>query len=107
LFQVLTRSISLDELVEKVCRRIGIQGRAIRWEHAEPCMDVDKPHQLELVRADLANQQRKAAARARAAARRAGEAKPAKTTRKKPAAKKKVQPLKTRSKAASGSRLKS
>jgi GTP:adenosylcobinamide-phosphate guanylyltransferase len=108
-FQVLTRSITLDELVEKVCGRIGIQGRAIRWEHAEPCMDVDKPHQLELVRADLANQQRKAAARARAAARKAGEARPAKTVKKKPVARKKVEPLKpvkTRSKAASGNRLK-
>src|SRR5574341_1357714 len=53
LFQVATRSITLDQLVEKVCRRIGIKGRAIIWDHAEPCMDVDKPHQLELVRADL------------------------------------------------------
>jgi GTP:adenosylcobinamide-phosphate guanylyltransferase len=109
-FQVLTRSITLDELVEKVCRRLGITGRAIRWEHAEPCMDVDKPHQLELVRADLAKQQKRAAARARAAARKAGEASPkaAKTVKKKPAAGKKVEPLnpvKTRSKAASGTRL--
>jgi len=70
-FQVLTRRITLEELVEKVCKRIGIQGRAIKWEYAEPCMDVDKPHQLELMRADLANQQRKAVAREKAAARKA------------------------------------
>ncbi len=59
LFQVATRTITLNDLVEKVCRRIGIQGRAIMWDHAEPCMDIDKPHQLELLRADLASQQRK------------------------------------------------
>ena len=66
LFQVITRSITLEDLVEKVCKRIGIKGRAIIWPHAEACMDVDKPHQLELMREDLSSQQRKAA---RAAAR--------------------------------------
>jgi hypothetical protein len=70
-FQVLTRTISLDDLVEKVCGRIGIKGRVIRWDSAEPCMDVDKPHQLELLRSDLAEQQRKAIARTKAAARKA------------------------------------
>ena len=58
LFRVIMRSITLDELVEKVCRRIGIQGRAIVWPHAEACMDVDKPHQLELMREDMVRQQR-------------------------------------------------
>jgi hypothetical protein len=80
-FQVLTRSITLEELVEKVCRRIGIKGRAIRWQNAEPCMDVDKPHQLELMRADLANQQRKAAARAKSCPAR-GKGSPAREKRK-------------------------
>ena len=64
LFQVLTRTITLENLVEKVCKRIGIKGRAIVWPHAEACMDVDKPHQLELMRADLAKQQRKSAIKA-------------------------------------------
>jgi molybdopterin-guanine dinucleotide biosynthesis protein A len=108
-FQVLTRSITLDGLVEKVCRRLGITGRAIRWQSAEPCMDVDKPHQLELLRADLEEQQRKAAARAKAAARRAArEAQPAKTVKKKPVAKKKVEslkPAKAKLKAPSRSKL--
>ena len=108
-FQVLTRSITLDQLVEKVCRRLGITGRAIRWQNAEPCMDVDKPHQLELMRADLADQQRKAAARAKAAARRAArEAQPVKTDKKKPAARKKVEaakPAKAKGKAPSRTKL--
>lgn len=60
LFQVATRSITLEDLVEKVCKRIGISGRAITWPYAEACMDVDKPHQLEIMREDLAEQQRKA-----------------------------------------------
>jgi GTP:adenosylcobinamide-phosphate guanylyltransferase len=52
-----THSLTLDALVEEVCKRLGIKGRVIVWDRAEPCMDVDKPHQLELLRADLAKQQ--------------------------------------------------
>lgn len=56
LFQVVTHSITLDDLVEKVSKRIGIKGRVIVWNEAESAMDVDKPHQLEILRADLARQ---------------------------------------------------
>jgi hypothetical protein len=68
LFRVATRSITLNELIDVVCKRIGIQGRAIVWQNAEPCMDVDKPHQLELMREDMAKQQRKENVRAKRAA---------------------------------------
>ncbi|MEP0804807.1 MAG: NTP transferase domain-containing protein [Chloroflexota bacterium] len=84
LFRVFTRSITLDELVEMVCKRIGIKGRAIVWEHAEACMDVDKPHQLELLREDLAKQQRKPAKKTVAVKKPAAESvevKPAKPAR--------------------------
>lgn len=54
LFLLLTRRITLQEAVEKVSQRLGIRGRVIVWEHAEAGMDVDKPHQLEILRADLA-----------------------------------------------------
>ena len=57
LFALFTRRLTLDDAVQRVCERIGIQGRAIVWPYAEPCMDVDKPNQLELLRADLAKQQ--------------------------------------------------
>jgi GTP:adenosylcobinamide-phosphate guanylyltransferase len=77
-FQLATRSITLDDLVEKACRRIGVKGRAIIWNQAEPCMDVDKPHQLELLREDLEKQQRKSAAKARSAAKKTTK-KPAKS----------------------------
>lgn len=71
LFALLTRRLTLEDALARVCDRIGIKGRAIVWEHAEPCMDVDKPHQLELLREDIAAQQRKTIAREKAAARRA------------------------------------
>jgi len=68
LFRVMMHSIALEELVEKVCARIGIKGRAIQWPYADACMDVDKPHQLELMREDLVKQQRKDVVKARRAA---------------------------------------
>jgi hypothetical protein len=61
LFQLFTRQFTLQGLVERASERIGVKGRAIIWSQAEPCMDVDKPHQLEIMRDDLAKQQRKAA----------------------------------------------
>ena len=63
LWNVFAKNITIDELVAKVSKRIGIKGRAIIWSQAEPCMDVDKPHQLELLRKDLAKQQKKAVAK--------------------------------------------
>jgi len=83
-FQVFTRSITLEDLATKISKRIGIRGRAIIWPHAEPCMDVDKPHQLELLRADLASAQRKLVARAKAASKKASAAKNTLTAKKKP-----------------------
>jgi len=53
LFKVATRSITLDDLVVTITERLGITGRPIVWDHAEPGMDVDKPHQLEILREDM------------------------------------------------------
>ena len=83
LFALFTRQLTLEDAVSRVCNRIGIKGRAILWSHAEPCMDVDKPHQLEIMREDLAKQQRIEKTRARRSA--AAIAKP--VIKKKPAAK--------------------
>lgn len=60
-FQLATGQFTLQGLVERASQRIGIKGRAILWDRAEPCMDVDKPHQLELMREDLARQIKSAA----------------------------------------------
>lgn len=59
-FKYLTGQFTLQGLVESVTARIGIKGRAIIWSQAEPCMDVDKPHQLEIMREDMARQQQPA-----------------------------------------------
>jgi molybdopterin-guanine dinucleotide biosynthesis protein A len=56
LFLLATRQITLDAAVKRVCKKIGIKGRAIIWQHAEAGMDVDKPHQLEILREFLARQ---------------------------------------------------
>src|ERR1044071_7567737 len=65
LFALFTRRLTLEDAVKRVCDRIGIKARAIVWPYAEPCMDVDKPNQLELLRADLAQQQAEAASKPR------------------------------------------
>jgi GTP:adenosylcobinamide-phosphate guanylyltransferase len=59
-FLLSTGQLTLADAVDRVCKRIGIKGRPIVWEYAEPAMDVDKPHQLELLRADLTRQVRRA-----------------------------------------------
>ena len=60
LLKVATRSIRLDDLVLTITKRLGITGRPIVWEHAEPGMDVDKPHQLEILREDMEKLHKKA-----------------------------------------------
>jgi GTP:adenosylcobinamide-phosphate guanylyltransferase len=85
LYQLWRRQFTLKDLEKRACERIGMKGRAIIWEHAEPCMDVDKPHQLEIMRADLGAQQKKTAP----VKKKTGPIKPAK---KKPSVKSKVKP---------------
>ncbi len=82
LFQLAMRQFTLDELVERACSRIGIKGRAIIWDQAEPCMDVDKPHQLEIMRADMEARQRKIAAEKKNLAAKAKAAEKTKAKRK-------------------------
>jgi GTP:adenosylcobinamide-phosphate guanylyltransferase len=72
-----THSLTLDALVEEVCSRLGIKARAIIWDRAEPCMDVDKPHQLELLRADLVKQQDKEKRAVKVVSKKAAVKKPA------------------------------
>lgn len=47
--------ITLDQAVKTVSRRLHLKGRAVVCPYAEVGMDVDKPFQLEIVRADLAS----------------------------------------------------
>ena len=59
LFLLLIRQIRLQEAVERVARRVHLKGRALVSPYAEIGMDVDKPHQLEMMRTDLARFARK------------------------------------------------
>ncbi len=54
LLLLLLRQLTLEGAVKKVSKRLQLTGRAIITPYAEMAMDVDKPHQLELIQADLA-----------------------------------------------------
>ncbi len=45
--------IDIDQVAERVCRRMGITGKVIKVPFAEVGMDVDKPFQFKIVEADL------------------------------------------------------
>jgi len=53
LILLLLRAIDLEGALQRVSKRLNIKGRAIQCPYAEIGMDVDKPHQLQIVRADL------------------------------------------------------
>ncbi len=54
LLLLLLRQVTLDGAVARVIKRVNLTGRALVCPYAEIGMDVDKPHQLEIMRADLA-----------------------------------------------------
>ncbi len=54
LILLLFRRLSLGAAVPRASKSLGLRGRAIVCPYAEIAMDVDKPHQLEIIRADLA-----------------------------------------------------
>jgi molybdopterin-guanine dinucleotide biosynthesis protein A len=53
LFFLLIRQLTLEEAVATVSKRLAIRARALVCPYAEIGMDVDKPGQLEMMRADL------------------------------------------------------
>lgn len=54
LLLLMLRRITLDDAVKMVVKRLGVTGKAIVCPYAEVGMDIDKPHQLEILRNDLA-----------------------------------------------------
>jgi len=95
LFSLFMRQLTLEDAVARVSNRIGINARAIVCPYAEPCMDVDKPHQLELLRADLANQQRRSVSRAKTSSKKTAKTTAAMNSKKKTRAVEKVAASKT------------
>lgn len=53
LLLLVLRRISLQDLVDKVTRRLGITGKGLLCPYAELGMDIDKPYQLDLARKEL------------------------------------------------------
>lgn len=53
LLLLLLRQLTLRAALDRVCKRLKIRGQAIVSPYAEMGMDVDKPFQLEIIRADL------------------------------------------------------
>ena len=62
LFLLLSRQLTIQGAVKRVTKRMDITGEAVFSPYAEVGMDVDKPHQLEIVRAELMHQQQVASA---------------------------------------------
>ena len=52
---LLLRLIDLDSAVKMISQRLKIKGRVLVCPYAEVGMDVDKPHQLEIMRAAMAH----------------------------------------------------
>ncbi|HLF25496.1 MAG TPA: nucleotidyltransferase family protein [Anaerolineae bacterium] len=56
LFQLATRTLSIEAGERRAEKILGIQCRVVRSPHAEIGMDVDKPFQLDIVRAELGDE---------------------------------------------------
>ena len=54
LLLLLMRQLTMEKTIQRVASQLKVKGRGIVCPYAEIGMDVDKPHQLELMRADLA-----------------------------------------------------
>ncbi len=52
-FKLLTHRLSITDAERRISQVLNLRGRAIQFPYAELGMDVDKPFQLEIVRADL------------------------------------------------------
>jgi GTP:adenosylcobinamide-phosphate guanylyltransferase len=50
---ILLHLVTLEGLIKTVSKRLNIKGRAVVCPYASIGMDVDKPHQLEIMRANL------------------------------------------------------
>lgn len=71
IFKFLFRQLTIDDVIQRVADKLGLKGRAIICPYPEVGMDVDKPHQLEIMRADLAKRARASSQKTGMAARKA------------------------------------
>ncbi len=55
LFRAIFRMPTLERVAELICNRLEMNGRVVVSPYAELGMDVDKPHQLQMVEKELRN----------------------------------------------------
>jgi CTP:molybdopterin cytidylyltransferase MocA len=53
LLELLLRRLTIENAEKKISKRIGLRGKVLVCPYAEVGMDIDKPHQLEIMRSDL------------------------------------------------------
>lgn len=75
MLKLLFRQLTVDDVIARVAQKVGLKGRAIICPYPEIGMDVDKPHQLEILRADLARRVHRSAAPAKRTTRSRGRSK--------------------------------
>jgi GTP:adenosylcobinamide-phosphate guanylyltransferase len=75
IFKFLFRSLTIDDVVNRLASKLGLKGRALVCPFPEVGMDVDKPHQLEILRGYLGRKARAGAAQPRPLAKKAARAK--------------------------------
>ena len=87
IFRFIFRQLTIDDVVKRVADKLGLKGRALVCPYPEIGMDVDKPHQLEIMRADLAKQARRSASTRKPSPKRKTARKPVAKAKPKPARK--------------------
>ena len=88
IFKLLFRQLTIDDVIKRVADKLGLKGRAIVCPYPEIGMDVDKPHQLEIMRLDLAKRPRTSSPARKPASKKKPAAKAKSRQTKKPAARK-------------------
>ena len=77
IFKLLFRQLTIDDVIKRVADKLGLKGRAIVCPYPEIGMDVDKPHQLEIMRLDLAKRPKTSSSARKSASKKKTDVKPA------------------------------
>jgi molybdopterin-guanine dinucleotide biosynthesis protein A len=104
IFRFLLRQLTADDVIRRVAERLGLKGRALICPFAEVGMDVDKPHQLEIMRQHLARGQKRGATAKRAGRRPAAKPTRVRKPRRKATGRSTARPKKAKARTRTGSR---
>ena len=87
IFKFIFRQLTIDDVIQRIAEKLDLKGRALVCPYPEVGMDVDKPHQLEIMRADLSKRPRRSASTKKSAPKRKTVRKPVAKAKAKPASK--------------------